>query len=393
VTGVSGVMRRRIRWAWVVLVALLLSAALPLWPYTAEANDIREQLEQAQRDLEAVRRKQKEVQNELADIAFQAEEAEAQLRLVEAELAQANANLAVITAEYEEVSAELEQVQAEVAVAQARYAEKRKILGDRIRAMRENGAVDKLDVLFGAATFREFISRAEILRQLAQKDRELMDQVRAEKLALEEKQREVEGRKTRLAALKAEAEEYQAAVVAKRAEREQVSRSLEDRRRALAAQLDEMERYSQQLAEQVAALVRELNRQAGIFAPIPPVTPVIITDYFGMRWHPILGTQRMHYGVDFAADWDQEVRAIEAGVVLQTSYDDVFGNLVIIDHGGGITSWYAHNSRILVSPGQAVSQGEVIALAGSTGWSTGPHVHLEVHVNGVPKNPLDYINY
>lgn len=392
-TGVSGVMRRRIRWAWVVLVALLLSAALPLWPYTAEANDIREQLEQAQRDLEAVRRKQKEVQNELADIAFQAEEAEAQLRLVEAELAQANANLAVITAEYEEVSAELEQVQAEVAVAQARYAEKRKILGDRIRAMRENGAVDKLDVLFGAATFREFISRAEILRQLAQKDRELMDQVRAEKLALEEKQREVEGRKTRLAALKAEAEEYQAAVVAKRAEREQVSRSLEDRRRALAAQLDEMERYSQQLAEQVAALVRELNRQAGIFAPIPPVTPVIITDYFGMRWHPILGTQRMHYGVDFAADWGQEVRAIEAGVVLQTSYDDVFGNLVIIDHGGGITSWYAHNSRILVSPGQAVSQGEVIALAGSTGWSTGPHVHLEVHVNGVQKNPLDYINY
>nr|PZN70491.1 MAG: hypothetical protein DIU55_11360 [Bacillota bacterium] len=386
-------MRRRIRWAWVVLVALLLSAALPLWPYTAEANDIREQLEQAQRDLEAVRRKQKEVQNELADIAFQAEEAEAQLRLVEAELAQANANLAVITAEYEEVSAELEQVQAEVAVAQARYAEKRKILGDRIRAMRENGAVDKLDVLFGAATFREFISRAEILRQLAQKDRELMDQVRAEKLALEEKQREVEGRKTRLAALKAEAEEYQAAVVAKRAEREQVSRSLEDRRRALAAQLDEMERYSQQLAEQVAALVRELNRQAGIFAPIPPVTPVIITDYFGMRWHPILGTQRMHYGVDFAADWGQEVRAIEAGVVLQTSYDDVFGNLVIIDHGGGITSWYAHNSRILVSPGQAVSQGEVIALAGSTGWSTGPHVHLEVHVNGVQKNPLDYINY
>lgn len=386
-------MRRRIRWAWVVLVALLLSAALPLWPYTAEANDIREQLEQAQRDLEAVRRKQKEVQNELADIAFQAEEAEAQLRLVEAELAQANANLAVITAEYEEVSAELEQVQAEVAVAQARYAEKRKILGDRIRAMRENGAVDKLDVLFGAATFREFISRAEILRQLAQKDRELMDQVRAEKLALEEKQREVEGRKTRLAALKAEAEEYQAAVVAKRAEREQVSRSLEDRRRALAAQLDEMERYSQQLAEQVAALVRELNRQAGIFAPIPPVTPVIITDYFGMRWHPILGTQRMHYGVDFAADWGQEVRAIEAGVVLQTSYDDVFGNLVIIDHGGGITSWYAHNSRILVSPGQAVSQGEVIALAGSTGWSTGPHVHLEIHVNGVQKNPLDYINY
>lgn len=386
-------MQRRIRWAWVALGALLLNMALPLRPQAAQANDIRAQLEQAQRDLEAVRRKQKEVQNELADLAFQAEEAEAQLRLVEAELVQANANLAIVAAEYEEVSAELELVQAEVALAQARYAEKRKILGDRIRAMRENGPVDKLSVLFGAATFREFISRAEILATIARKDRELVEQMKAEKLALEEKQRQVEGRKTRLAALKAEAQEYQATVVAKREEREQVSRSLEDRRQALAAQLDEMERYGQQLAEQVAALVRELNRQAGVFAPIPPVTPVIITDHFGMRWHPILGTQRMHYGTDFAANYGQTVRAIEAGVVLQTSYDDVYGNLVIIDHGGGITSWYAHNSRILVSPGQAVSQGEAIALAGSTGWSTGPHVHLEIHVDGVQKNPLDYINW
>lgn len=386
-------MQRRIRWAWVALGALLLNMALPLRPQAAQANDIRAQLEQAQRDLEAVRRKQKEVQNELADLAFQAEEAEAQLRLVEAELVQANANLAIVAAEYEEVSAELELVQAEVALAQARYAEKRKILGDRIRAMRENGPVDKLSVLFGAATFREFISRAEILATIARKDRELVEQMKAEKLALEEKQRQVEGRKTRLAALKAEAEEYQATVVAKREEREQVSRSLEDRRQALAAQLDEMERYGQQLAEQVAALVRELNRQAGVFAPIPPVTPVIITDHFGMRWHPILGTQRMHYGTDFAANYGQTVRAIEAGVVLQTSFDDVYGNLVIIDHGGGITSWYAHNSRILVSPGQAVSQGEAIALAGSTGWSTGPHVHLEIHVDGVQKNPLDYINW
>jgi len=386
-------MHRRFRWALVALTALLLSMALPLRPFFAEANDIRAQLEQAQRDLEAVRQKQAQVQNELADLAFQAEEAEAQLRLVEAELVVANENLAVVTAEYEEVSAELEQVQAEVADARARYAEKREILGDRIRAIRENGPVDRLAVLFGAASFREFISRAEILSTIARKDRELVEEVQAEKLALEEKERQVEGRKTRLAALKAEAEEYQATVMAKRNEREQVSRSLEDRRQALAAQLDEMEWHSQQLAEQVAALVRELNRQAGIFAPIPPVTPVIITDHFGMRWHPILGTQRMHYGTDFAANWGQTVHAIETGVVLQTSYDDVYGNLVIIDHGGGITSWYAHNSTILVSEGQAVSQGDPIAYAGSTGWSTGPHVHLEIHVNGVQKDPLDYVKW
>lgn len=389
----SDTVRRGHRWVSMIATALLLSLLAPLSSAPARASDIRAQLEQAQRDLEAVRQKQAEVQNELADLAFQAEEAEAQLRLVEAELMEANANLAVITAEYDEVSAELEQVEAELDEAEARYREKRDVLGDRIRALRENGPVDWISVLFGAASFRDFVSRAEVLSMIAKKDRELVEQVTAEKLALEEKQREVEGRKTRLAALKTEAEEYQATVVAKRAEREQVSRSLAERREALAAQLDEMEWYSQQLAEQVAALVRELNRQAGVFAPIPPVTPVVITDPFGMRWHPILGTQRMHYGTDFSASWGQTVRAIESGVVLQTSYDDVYGNLVIIDHGGGITSWYAHNSEILVSEGQAVSQGDPIARAGSTGWSTGPHVHLEIHVDGVQKDPMDYINW
>jgi len=358
----------------------------------ASADDLQQQLEQAQRDLQSAQQRQSEVQNALADVTFQAQEAEAQLRMVETELVQANGQLAVITEEFDATSVELEKVEAEVADAEERYEAKRDVLGTRIRAVRESGRVDQLAILFGATSFRDFISRVEVLSMIVNKDRELVEVVEVEKQALEVKKEEVTVRKNRLAVLKSEAENYQSTVVAKMLEREQVSRSLDESRRALLAQLDEYDAHSQYLTEQVAALVREMNRQAGVFAPIPPVTPVIITDYFGMRDHPILGGQRMHYGTDFAASYGQTVHAVEAGVVISTSYDDVFGNLVIIDHGGGITTWYAHNSEVLVSDGQAVAQGDPIARAGSTGWSTGPHVHLEVHVDGVQKNALDYIS-
>lgn len=386
-------MRTRFRPLWILVVAVILVTSSQAAAPPAEANDLQQQLEQAQRDLEAARQRQSEVQNALADVTFQAQEAEAQLRLVESELVQANSQLAVITEEFDAVTTELEQVEAEVADAEARYEAKRDVLGTRIRAVRESGRVDQVAVLFGATSFRDFISRMEVLSMIVKKDRELVQVVEAEKQELEAKKEEVTVRKNRLSVLKSEAESYQATVAAKRLEREQVSRSLDESRRSLQAQLDEYDAHTNYLAEQIAAIVREMNRQGGVFAPTPPVTPVLITDYFGMRDHPILGGQRMHYGTDFNAYMGQPVHAIADGVVISTSYDDVFGNLVIIDHGGGITSWYAHNSSIVVSPNQVVSQGEHISNAGSTGWSTGPHVHLELHIDGERVNVLDYLNW
>ncbi|MFZ5815800.1 MAG: murein hydrolase activator EnvC family protein [Bacillota bacterium] len=384
-------MRTRFRFGWVLVLALVLTLAAQAAAPVVLANDLKEQLDKAQRDLEEIRRKQQETRNALANVAFQAREAEAQLRLVEGELVQANSQLAVITGQLEKTTAELQQVEAELKATQERYEQKKALLGARIRSIRENGRVDYLAVLFGAATFRDFIGRMDLLSLIVKKDRELFEGVKAEKLVLEKRQQEVSDRKTRLTNLKLQAESYRNTVSLKRSEREQVTRSLQESRRTLELRLNEYDQHSEQLTQQVAELVRQMNRQAGRFAPIPPVRPVSITDAYGMRNHPILGGRRMHWGTDFSAYTGQPVYAIEDGVVVVARWDNVFGYLVIIDHGGGITSWYAHSSKLLVSVNDTVTQGQQIAEAGSTGWSTGPHVHLEIHVDGEKKDPMSFI--
>lgn len=389
---VAGHMRFRFRTGWILIAVLVLTILAQAASPVARADDVREQLDQAQKDLEEVRRKQQETRNALADVAYQAKEAEVQLRIVEGELVQANNQLAVLEEQLSVTTAELVKIEADLAEAQKQFDHKKQVLGARIRTIRENGRVDYLAVLFGSASFRDFIGRLDVLGMIVKKDRQLFEGIKEDKLALEKRQGEVADRKSRLTNLKVQAEQHRNTVAVKRSEREQVSRSLEDSRRSLEARLEEYERHSEMLTQQVAELVRQMNRQGGKFAPVPPVSPVLITDAYGMRDHPLFGGRKMHWGTDFNAYYGQPVKAIEDGVVIVARWDDVFGNLIIIDHGSGITSWYAHSSRLLVSVNDTVTQGQQIAEAGSTGWSTGPHVHLEIHQDGVQKDPMSFIN-
>ncbi|HEY6357291.1 MAG TPA: M23 family metallopeptidase, partial [Vicinamibacterales bacterium] len=109
---------------------------------------------------------------------------------------------------------------------------------------------------------------------------------------------------------------------------------------------------------------------------------------FGMRWHPILGGYRMHTGIDIAAPYGAPIIASDAGVVLFVGWYGGYGNTVIVDHGSGYSTLYAHCSAILVNQGQNVARGQAIARVGATGYATGPHLHFEIRVNGVPVNPM-----
>jgi murein DD-endopeptidase MepM/ murein hydrolase activator NlpD len=113
-----------------------------------------------------------------------------------------------------------------------------------------------------------------------------------------------------------------------------------------------------------------------------------ITCPFGMRFHPISGRYELHTGVDIACPIGTPVHAAAGGVVIVARWNTAYGNMVIIDHGGGVTTLYGHNSRLAVSAGQTIRQGQIIAYSGSTGWSTGPHCHFQVNKHGTPVNPL-----
>ncbi|HVI41383.1 MAG TPA: M23 family metallopeptidase, partial [Anaerovoracaceae bacterium] len=116
-----------------------------------------------------------------------------------------------------------------------------------------------------------------------------------------------------------------------------------------------------------------------------------VTSEFGMRYHPILKVNKMHTGIDIGAASGTKVLAANSGTVIKAGWNNSYGNVVMIDHGGGIVTLYAHNSKLLVSTGDVVAKGQNISLVGSTGNSTGPHIHFEVRVNGEYKNPRDWL--
>jgi murein DD-endopeptidase MepM/ murein hydrolase activator NlpD len=373
------------------LVALVVGCLL-LWQAAPQARaGAQDDLNKLQQQLDEISREKAKTTNELQRLEVEAEEAEAQRKLAEQELAVANSQLSVVQADLAATNNELKKVQADLTVTQKRYDQRKALLGIRIRAIQEEGRVNYLGVLFGASSFADFISRFDVLKMVVTQDSKLFGEVRKDKKELEEKKVVVEDRKSHLLVLQAQEKERVATVEVKRNQREVVSRSLDTRKRSLAAQLDAFERESDAVYQQVWQIQQAQGRAGGKFSPIYPVKNYTITDTFGPRLHPILGVWKTHYGTDFAATYGTPVLAIEAGVVIMAGWNDAYGNLVVIDHGGGIASWYGHSSKLLVSVGDKVKQGQQISNAGSTGWSTGPHVHLEIHVNGTPVDPMTYL--
>jgi murein DD-endopeptidase MepM/ murein hydrolase activator NlpD len=369
-----------------VVVGLLTQVAPP-----ARADDPFAELAKQQDKLKYIKDQRDQAKNDFSRLTWQSAEAEVLLSQADQELQVATGQLSVIQGEFVVADTQLKQVEVELKGAEVRYTTKKAVLSTRIRAISEGGRVDYLGVLFGATTFSDFISRFDMLKLVVQQDTKLFTQVRQDKLALEQKQQQAAARKEQVALLKAQAEERKVDVEKKRTDRQVVSRTLDGRKRELKSLLDQWEQQEKQTQDQIASLQREMNRPAGRFSPTRPIKNSVITDRWGMRVNPITGQWAMHRGTDFAASTGTPVHAIEDGVILVAGWSDVYGNYIIIDHGGGISSLYGHNSKLLVGVGNKVTRDQVISQVGSTGWSTGPHCHLEIRINGVPQNPENYV--
>ncbi|HYF79897.1 MAG TPA: peptidoglycan DD-metalloendopeptidase family protein [Symbiobacteriaceae bacterium] len=369
------------------LLAAIVSMSVPL--ASASPADEINTLQQQMNDLSRLK---SQATNELERANYAAEEAEAQLNLVQQEYAVAKGEADVINSQVAAVTNDLKKVEADLQQAEQQYEERKRLFASRVRAIHEAGSVNYIGVLLGSNSFRDFISRFDTIKLLVKRDSRLFASIKDEKQQLEEKRTDVANQQTKLLALQARALEREQQVASRRAEFEQVSRSLTTRVSGLRAQLEAYDAETEAIADKVWELQqKQQHTGGGAFAPIYPVRNYVITDTFGPRLHPILNEWRQHYGTDFAATYGTPVFAIDSGVVIMAGWNDAYGNLVVIDHGNGIASWYGHSSKLLVSVGEKVAQGQQIANAGSTGWSTGPHVHLEIHVNGDPVDPMSYL--
>ncbi|WP_440254127.1 murein hydrolase activator EnvC family protein [Dialister succinatiphilus] len=372
----------------------------------AYADDLDDQVQDLQGQIDSSRLEQENWQQVIEDVS-------AKLKQIQADLDAANAKLQSIQTKQAEINAQIAQTQNEIVKMEAYLKTRQDVLNRRVRAIYMHGQLNYLEVILGANSFSDFANRVELLKRVIRSDYNLILEIQKQKAAIEAKKAQLEEDKRQLDALAAEAEKTRQEIAKKKAEQQKVLDAAKSNKAAAAqmeqdlnAQLASVRNLIQQRLAAAEAARQAAQQQAasddeggggsddnyvqGTGAMGWPCSGPI-TSPFGYRTHPIFGTTIFHAGIDIGVDYGTPIHAADSGVVVYSGWISGYGNAVIIDHGGGISTLYGHNQSLAVSEGQSVSKGSVIAYAGSTGNSTGPHCHFEVDVNGSPVNPMGYL--
>ncbi|MCC6443003.1 MAG: peptidoglycan DD-metalloendopeptidase family protein [Armatimonadetes bacterium] len=275
---------------------------------------------------------------------------------------------------------------------QAKLDRHKAALGQRLASIYRNGSVSYVSVVCNSGDYWDFLSRSHYAKRVVDSDVDLIQQIKEEREDIAYGKRLLDRKKTQISRL------FFRLQAVKMAQRQEASEKLEEfkdisQQRAYFEQhLAQLEQNSREIEEMIRRLAVTPQGRARMARPwrggfIRPVNGRI-TSGFGYRQHPILKRYKLHTGTDLAAPSGTPIRAAAGGVVIHAGWWGAYGNCVIIDHGGGVSTLYGHCSSLSVSNGQSVKQGQTIGRVGSTGFSTGPHLHFEVRQNGVPRNPL-----
>ena len=404
----------------VLMVGGLLTSALMTMASAASSSEIQKTLNdlknQAQEIADQGAALQQEIDANQSDTQTTIEkksDIDKQITITEAEIQNTNAQI-------QQYSLLIAEKQSELEDALARQAEMNETYKARIRAMEENGTISYWSVLFKATSFSDLLSRIDSIHEVAEADQRMLDEldaiaqeIEADRQSLEDEMAAQEEAKAALAeqeatlqAQRSEADAYLIELaaaydnltdeyLANEAQEEALRKEIMEAQAAYEAALsaEEAERLAQQNQNNVAGSGSTSNvtpSTSGFISPLPG--GAYVTCAYGWRIHPIWGDERFHSGVDLGASQGTPIYAIAAGTVTTATYGDANGYYVSISHGNGYGSVYCHMTNYIVSVGDSVSQGQVIGYVGSTGWSTGPHLHFEIHVNGSTVNPMDYIS-
>jgi len=315
-----------------------------------------------------------------------------QLRETRERIARAKIRLAALNREYARVSRQLTQTRSRVMQLRAKLSRHRSILAERLRQLYKHPPSNYVAFVLDARDIEDASIRTYAFQRIISHDEKVIETTRQAKEELEVQEAQLQRQQSRLASLRKAIAEQTRELHAAEAEQARLLKRIQTERETYERWLQEWEEESRE----IAALLRRLQRaQQNRPRPIPAWTgPFIrpvdgpIVSGFGYRVHPIFRRVKFHYGIDISAPSGTPIHAAADGVVVFAGWRRAYGNTVIVDHGNGLATLYAHCSRVLVSEGEVVKQGQVIALVGSTGLSTGPHLHFEVRRYGEPINPL-----
>ena len=389
--------------AIVILSVFVLSAVIPgIYSLVMAESD--------QDIINNAKQKQQEAQQNLDQTNQQKDQVLGVKKELDVKINGIQAEVDALDSQIADTEYEINNLNREIESAQQRIEVQDDLFRKRLRVMYENGSLGMLDVLVNAKSFSDLLYRIEAVQTIAQYDSDLLQkfeqdkqEVVDKKAVVDQKKSELEGAKaqqvTKRNELQTEIDKSQQEIDRLTADADSLKRAIEEYERA-AEQANQ--RIQQKLKEAEEAAKRQQSQgSGGASAPLnfsggplswPFASNYPLTDSFVNRISPITGKPEKHTGLDIGAPYGTTVLAAADGVVLISEFNTGgYGNYVVINHGGGVSTLYGHHSVNLVSAGTSVKKGDPIARVGSTGYSTGPHLHFEVRINGVPQNPLNYL--
>ena len=381
----------------------ILLVITPVFSVDARENS-KQTIDKLKQERKQIKKQHQDVVKEKKRLNNLQQEAEKRLGGLKENLQTTNSQIEDSERRLQIATQRLQQLQADLAQSQVSYAERQSSTVARLKYLQRSPVSQGWAVLLQSRNLNDFLSRRRNLKLVYQADQKVLaklteeaKQIKQQKTDIEEKKNEISLIRQQLLAQKADYQ-GQAGLQADLVQR------LNSDRIALDAARMQLERDSlsvtkliqQKVAEEQARIAaakarsraRNFIRGSGIMA-LPSTG--YISSPFGWRSHPLLGRGRLHTGIDFAAGFGSTIRAADSGTVLYSGWYGGYGKTVIINHGKGITTLYAHSSRLFVKAGETVKRGQAISAIGSTGLSTGPHLHFEVRKNGTPVNPANYL--
>lgn len=368
-----------------VLLTLVIMSVLSIFPVTAGGS------------IADMQRKQKQIENQIKEIRQKAEELKGQQKSVQQEIDALDNEIRALSLEVdsyelqkEEITMKIEESKQQIEQLNNEIDNNNSILEDRLRVMYKNGTVGYMEVILKSENLVDALTRMDMIQLIVQSDVELLKSINEQKTQVEALKEQQEIKRLELTAVINNLNAKQNDVMVASRSKEVYMTSLQKDIKEMQRQEAAMEAQSKQIEKDILAAQRAVEYAGGVMLwPVPGQDRV--TSNFGGRADPITGVWSSHGGTDIAAPYGTPIVAANSGVVIFAGWHYSYGNYVIIDHGGGIATLYAHCSKLLVTNGQAVSKGDRVALVGSTGYSTGNHLHFEVRINGVRTDAMKYL--
>jgi murein DD-endopeptidase MepM/ murein hydrolase activator NlpD len=348
---------------------------------------------------ESIDQKREDIKEERQRVQRQENAAKGRLDGLQTTIQATSSRIQETEFQIKQAESELKALEAKLLEAEQAYENVRSAAVGRLQFMQRQQDSEGWAVLLQSKNLNEFLEKRYQLKRVYEADQAFLIDLKNKADEIVKQQQGVEAQKNAIALLRqqllAQKDQYEAQAQ----QQTQLIARLKDNRVALQAAEAQLAQDSESVGnlirERIAAAQRAAARRngGGVVGTGRLIHPSgsRMTSGFGYRVHPILGTRRFHAGLDFGAPQGSQILAADSGTVIMAGWYRGYGNTVIIDHGGGLTTLYGHASRLYVSDGQSVKQGDLIAAVGSTGLSTGPHLHFETRENGNPVNPLKYL--